>query len=126
MRLKDIRELRGIALRIWVALVLFALAPEAVASGLDQYPAEPVGHCHGTGPDAHNGGQHQPEIGPTTAPGVAGSSRQVPPAFFSQFPCPRHHKILEIFLAVRIFFMDALAQRRCGFVTLANTQEKPP
>jgi hypothetical protein len=33
---------------------------------------------------------------------------------------------LEIFLAVRIFFTDALAQPRRGFVTLANTKEKPP
>jgi hypothetical protein len=34
MRLKDYRGLRGVALWIWVALVLCALAPEAVASGL--------------------------------------------------------------------------------------------
>ena len=34
MRLKDIRGLRGIALWSGVALVLCALAPEAVASGL--------------------------------------------------------------------------------------------
>ena len=34
MRLKDHRGLRGVALWIWVALVLCALAPEAVASGL--------------------------------------------------------------------------------------------
>jgi hypothetical protein len=34
MRLKHIRGLRGIVLWIWVALVLCALAPEAVASGL--------------------------------------------------------------------------------------------
>ena len=34
MRLKDLRGLRGIALWTWLALVLCALAPEAVASGL--------------------------------------------------------------------------------------------
>jgi hypothetical protein len=34
MRLKDIRGLRGILHWTWVALVLCALAPEAVASGL--------------------------------------------------------------------------------------------
>lgn len=33
MRLKDYRGLRGIALWSWVALVLCAFAPEAVASG---------------------------------------------------------------------------------------------
>ena len=39
MRLKNIRGLGGIALWIWVALVLCALAPEAVAGG--QVPAMP-------------------------------------------------------------------------------------
>ena len=34
MRLKDIRGLGGIALWIWVALVLCAFAPDAEASGL--------------------------------------------------------------------------------------------
>jgi hypothetical protein len=34
MRMKDWRRHRGIALWIWMALVLCALAPEAVASGL--------------------------------------------------------------------------------------------
>jgi hypothetical protein len=61
------------------------------------------------------------------APGVAGLSPQVPPAsFVSQFPCPRPHKIPEILLAVRIFFMDVLARWPVQIVTLANTQEKPP
>ena len=48
----------------------------------DTRRAEPVGHCHGTGPDADNDSECQSEIGPTTAPGVAGASLQVPPASF--------------------------------------------
>jgi hypothetical protein len=39
MRMKDWRRHRGIALWIWMALVLCALAPEAVAGG--QVPAMP-------------------------------------------------------------------------------------
>jgi len=39
MRMKDWRRHRGIALWIWMGLVLCALAPEAVAGG--QVPAMP-------------------------------------------------------------------------------------
>jgi hypothetical protein len=39
MRMKDWRRHRGVALWIWMALVLCALAPEAVAGG--QVPAMP-------------------------------------------------------------------------------------